>query len=124
MNLILDAIWLFINLGCVFRDILLMNVLKGKNNCDIRMWGWLEEQSDEFLWTRLFGSIAKLKNSPCFLFFAFIFNNKKEKQKMEGSFYFYEKNSPRFLFFAIFLLLTTKRRWSAVQNSLTSFPLI
>ena len=29
-----------------------------------------------------------------------------------------------FLFFGNFLLLTRKRRWSAVQNSSTSFPLI
>ena len=46
---------------------------------------------------------------------------KKQAQKMEGSLYFYEKNSPRFLFFGIFLLLTRKRKLSAVQNSSTSY---
>ena len=29
------AIWLFINLGCVFRDVLLMNVSEGK-----KYWLW------------------------------------------------------------------------------------
>ena len=45
-------------------------------------------------------------------------------QKMKRSLYFYTKNSPRFLFFEVFSFLTRKRRWSAVQNSSISFPLI
>ena len=36
-DLIPYAIWLFINLGWVFRDILLMSVLKGKKYWDIRV---------------------------------------------------------------------------------------
>ena len=35
-----------------------------------------------------------------------------------------EKNSPRVSFVVIFCLLLRKRRWSAVQNTSTSFPLI
>ena len=114
MNLIPYAIWLFINLGCVFQDVLPMSIFKGKKYWDIGVWGLLDEQYDEFVWTRLFGSIVKGKNSPFFLLFAFIFNNKKKKQsqKIGGSLYFYEKNSPHFLFFGIFILLTRKRRWN------------
>ena len=91
-----------------------MSIFKGKKYWDIGVWGLLDEQYDEFVWTRLFGSIVKGKNSPFFLFFAFIFNNKKKKQsqKIAGSLYFYEKNSPHFLFFGIFILLTRKRRWN------------
>ena len=39
MNLIPYALWLFINLGCVFRDVLLMSVSEGKKYWDIRLWG-------------------------------------------------------------------------------------
>ena len=118
--------WFFSNLGWVFQDVLLMSVFKGKKYWDTRVWGWLDEKPGEFVWTRLSGSIAKLRNSPFFWFFAFIFNNKKKKQsqKMEGSLCFYEKNSPQAWLFGIFELPSRKRRWSAVQNSSTSFPLI
>ena len=128
MNLTLYKIWLFSNLWCFFRDVLLMCISKGKEYWDIRVWGltWRTGQPDEFVWTRLFGSVAKWESSPFFLCFAFILNNKKKKQsqKIGGSLYFYEKNSPNFLFLGIFLLLTRNRRCSAVQNSSTWFPLI
>ena len=32
------SIWLFINLGCVFRDVLLMSVSQGKKYWGIRVW--------------------------------------------------------------------------------------
>ena len=86
MNLIPYAIWLFIILGCVMRDVLLMKVSEGKKYWDMRARCQLDEQSDKFVWRRLFGGIATVKNSPFFCFFVFILNNqqKKQLQKMEG----------------------------------------
>ena len=79
MNLMPYTIWLFINLGCVFWGVLLMSVFKEKEYWDIRAWGSFDEQFDKFVWTRLFGSTAKLKNSPLFWFFFLLFSAIKRK---------------------------------------------
>ena len=68
MNLIPYVIWFFINLVCIFWDVLLMSLFKGKKYWHIRVQDLLDKQSDEFLWTRLFGSISKLENFPFFYF--------------------------------------------------------
>ena len=68
MNLIPYVIWFFINLVCIFWDVLLMSLFKGKKFWNIRVQDLLDKQSDEFLWTRLFGSISKLENFPVFYF--------------------------------------------------------
>ena len=67
--------------------------LKERN---IGILGW--EQSDEFVWMRLFGSIAKGKNSAFFIF-PFYFQYLKEKAGPEdgGQFIFlYEEPSTHF----------------------------
>ena len=40
---------LFINLGCIFREVLLISVSERKNHWDIRVWGVLDEPFDEFV---------------------------------------------------------------------------
>ena len=81
MNLIMYPILLFINLGCVFRDVLLMSVSEGKNYWDIRVLGQLEKQSDEFVWTRLLGSIVKVKNSFFFFFLVLLSITKRKSRR-------------------------------------------